>query len=168
MKRAVVALTACLLLGGLAMARLTGPACGCTRFAYVGLRDLVRASPGTSVGLILVTARGGENRSNPTTGDAESSIRVTATNWAGTIPTQLWVNAGAISLSGLSLPALRPGTQWVVRVQNADTTMSRYPLPVVGDTVRIPWDYMNADPKDPKPEVVNLDELRSMVWSREP
>lgn len=65
MKRAVVALTACLLLGGLAMAWLTRPACGCTRFAYIGVRDLVRASPGTSVGLISVTTRGGENRSNP-------------------------------------------------------------------------------------------------------
>jgi hypothetical protein len=79
-----------------------------------------RIANGDGVGLISVTARGGENRSNPTTGDAESSIRVAATSWVGTIPTTLWINDGALSLSGLALPAFRPGTQWVVRVQNAD------------------------------------------------
>jgi hypothetical protein len=163
MKRVVVALTACLLLGGLAMARLTQPACGCTRFGHIGVRDLVHAFPGTSVGLISVTAVDRENRSNPTTGDTETSIRVAATNWVGTIPTTLWINDRDLSSSGLSLGAFQPGTRWVVRVQNADAAISSFPLPVVGDSVRIPWEYINADPKDAKPEVVNLDELRGMA-----
>ena len=151
MKRAVVALTACLLLGGLAMARLTRPACGCTRLGHSGVRDLVHASPGMSVGLISVTTGDRENRSNPTTGDAETSIRVAATSWVATIPSTLWINAGDLSLSGLSLAAFRPGTQWELRVQNADAAMSADPLPVVGDSARIPWEHMNADPKDPRP-----------------
>jgi hypothetical protein len=51
----------------------------------------------------------------------------------------------------------------VVRVQNVDAGMSGHPLPVVGDTVRIPWQHIAADPEGPKPEVVNLDELRGMA-----
>jgi hypothetical protein len=166
MKRVVVGIAACLLLGVLALARLTGPACGCSRFNYIGLGDLVRASPGTSIGLISVTTGDRENRSNPTTGDTETSIRVAATSWVGTIPTTLWINAGDLSFSGLSLGAFQPGTRWVVSVRDADGRMGRYPLPVVGDTARIPWEHINADPKDPKPEAVNLDELRRMARSQ--
>jgi hypothetical protein len=167
MKRVVVGGAAFLLLGGLVWA-LTQPACGCTPFNYVGVRDLVYAYQGQSVGLISVTAVGGEVRST-SIGDAETSIRVAATSWVGTVPTTLWVNDRDLSLSGLSVAAFGPGTQWVVRVRDADAAMSTYPLPVVGDTVWIPWEHISAaDPEDPKPEVVNLDALRGMARSREP
>jgi hypothetical protein len=100
MTRVVVGITPCLLLGGLVLAWLTRPACGCTRYGYVGMRDLVHAYPGMSVGMVSVTAGGGGNR------------------------------------------------------------------PVAGDSVRIPWGHINADPDGPKPEVVNLDALRSMARSQ--
>lgn len=68
-------------------------------------------------------------------------------------PLLLWALCGGV-------PA---GTQWVVRVQNASAGMSGHPLPIVGDTVRIPWEHIAADPEGPQPEVVNLDALRGMA-----
>jgi hypothetical protein len=161
-KRVVAGVAATLLLSALAMA-LIQPACGCSSFSYVGVSDLVRAYPGLSVGLVTVTAGGGEVRTNPATGGTETSIRVAPISWVGTVATMLWVTDDTLSSSGLSLAAFRPGTQWVVRVQNADAAMSHHPLLVVGDTVRIPWEHLAADPEGPKPEVVNLDELRGMA-----
>jgi hypothetical protein len=162
MKWVVAGVAATLLLSGLAMA-LIQPTCGCSPFSYVGVSDLVRAYPGESVGLVTVTAGGGEVRINPTTGGAETSIRVAPSSWVGTVPTTLWANDGNLSSSGLSVEAFQPGTQWMVRVQNTDAGMSAHPLSVVGDTVRIPWEHVAADSEGPKPEVVNLHALRGMA-----
>ena len=167
MKRMVVEAAVCLLLVGLAMELLKPTACACTQPrgpATFEASTLVHASRGGSVGLVTVTAGGGQVRTNPTTGEAETSIRVAATSWVGTVPTTLWVNEDHISSSGLSLEAFRPGTQWVVTVKNADAGMRSYPLPVVGDTVRLPWKQLVGDGVDgPKPEVMNLDVLRGMA-----
>jgi hypothetical protein len=67
----------------------------------------------------------------------------------------------------VAMAAFRPGTQWVVRVQNADAGMSNYPLPVVGNTARLPWWHINYDVEGPGPNVVNLDALRGMARSQQ-
>jgi hypothetical protein len=91
-----------------------------------------------------------------------------ATSWVGTVPTTLWIKADDdLSPSELSLAAFRPGMQWVVRVQNADAGMSNYPLPVVGNTARLPWWHINYDVEGPGPNVVNLDALRGMARSQQ-
>jgi hypothetical protein len=167
MKR-IVGVAACLLLGAFLLVWLTPSACACSRFQTFKMSDLVLTSPELSVGLVTVMAGGGEVRTNPTTGGAETSIRVAVTNWVGTVPTTLWVNEDYVSSSGLSLEAFRPGTQWVVRVHNADAGIGRHPLPVVGNTVRLPWKYIKGDVEGPTPEVVNLDELRGMARKQQP
>ena len=80
---------------------------------------------------------------------AETSIKVVPTSWVGTVPTTLWVTGGGVDhpihgplrtfgASGPAPEAFRPGTQWVVQVRTADAWMTNHPLPVVGNTVRIP------------------------------
>ena len=170
MKRMVVEAAVCLLLVGLAMAWLNPPrACGCIRprsAADFDVSFFVRTPGGSgwSVGLVTVTAGGGEVRTNPTTGDVETSIRVAATSWVGTVPTRLWVDEDDdLSSSGLPLAAFRPGTHWVVKVKNADAGIRNYPLPVVGDTVRLPWKQLVGEVDGPKREVVNLEMLRGIA-----
>ena len=50
-----------------------------------------------------------------------------------------------------------------VKVKNADAGMRSYPLPVVGDTVRLPWKHLVGEVDGPKREVVNLDVLRGIA-----
>ena len=167
MKRiVVVGVGACLLLVASLLVWLSPSTCACTRLAPFKISSFVDANREWSVGLVTVTAGGGEVRTNPTIGGAETSIRVAATSWVGTVPTTLWINEDHVSLSGLSLEAFRPGTQWVVDVRNADAGMGRHPLPVVGNTVRLPWKHIRGDVEGPTPEVVNLDELRGMARSQ--
>ena len=94
MSRISVGAAATVLLGGFLMALALPqprPACGCT-LAWPGkISDLVRVGPELSVGLVTVTAGGGEVRTNAITGEVETSVTVAPTSWVGTIPTTLWV-----------------------------------------------------------------------------
>jgi hypothetical protein len=168
MRRIVVGLAAGLLLGGSAIVSIP-PACADTFIKGLKVSHFVRATPGFSVGLVTVTAGGGKVRHDENY-MAETSIKVAATSWVGTVPTTLWVRGGVINhptkgllrtvgSSGPSPEAFRPGTQWVVQVRNADAWMPNHPLPVVGNTVRISVPAADdVDGGDPK--VVSLDALR--------
>jgi hypothetical protein len=174
-RRISVVVAATVLLGGFLMAlTLTQPrpACGCT-LAWPGtISNLVRIGPEGSVGLVTVTAGGGEVRTNPTTGEVETSVTVAPTSWVGTIPTTLRVTNDVaphppkrllrtvISSRSPSLEAFRPGTQWVVRVRNADAQMGGYPLPLVGNTVQTPGGRLIDDVDGANPRKVSLDALR--------
>jgi hypothetical protein len=169
MRRIVIGVAAGLLLGGSAIAS-SPPACADTFRRDLKVSHLVRVDPGWSVGLVTVTAGGGKVRHDEHY-MAETSIKVAPTSWIGTVPTTLWVDGGAVDhpthgrlrtvrAAGFGPEAFRPGTQWVVQVRNADAWMPNYPLPVVGNTVRIPIPAADdIDGGDPK--VVNLDALRS-------
>jgi hypothetical protein len=175
MRRIVVGVAAGLLLGGSAIAS-SPPACADTFIKGLKVSHLVRPTPGWSVGLITVTAGGGKVRHDESY-MAETSIKVAPTSWVGTVPTTLWVTGGVVdhpsdgplrtvTASGFAPEAFRPGTQWVVQVRDADAWMPNHPLPVVGNTVRIPIPAADdIDGGDPK--VVNLDALRSRAerWS---
>jgi hypothetical protein len=175
MRRIVVGVAAGLLLGGSAIAS-SPPACADTFIKGLKVSHLVRPTPGWSVGLITVTAGGGKVRHDENY-MAETSIKVAPTSWVGTVPTTLWVTGGVVdhpsdgplrtvTASGFAPEAFRPGTQWVVQVRDADAWMPNHPLPVVGNTVRIPIPAADdIDGGDPK--VVNLDALRSKAerWS---
>jgi hypothetical protein len=175
MRRIVVWVAAGLLLGGSAIASIP-PACADTFIKGLKVSHFVLATPGWSVGLVTVTAGGGKVRHDENY-MAETSIKVAPTSWVGTVPTTLWVDGGVVDhptdgrlmtvrASGFAPEAFRPGTQWVVQVRNADAWMPNHPLPVVGNTVRIPW--LAADDIDGgDPTVVNLDALRARAerWS---
>ena len=175
MRRIVVGVAAGLLLGGSAIASIP-PACADTFIKGLKVSHFVRATPGFSVGLVTVTAGGGKVRHDENY-MAETSIKVAPTSWVGIVPTTLWITGGVVdhpsdgplrtvTASGFAPEAFRPGMQWVVQVRTADAWMSNHPLPVVGDTVRIPWPAAdNIDGGDPK--VVNLDALRGKAeqWS---
>jgi hypothetical protein len=175
MRRIVVGVAAGLLLGGSAIASIP-PACADTFRRDLKVSDLVRPTPGWSVGLVTVTAGGGKVRHDENY-MAETSIKVAPTSWVGTVPTTLWVDGGVVDhptdgrlmtvrASGFAPEAFTPGTQWVVQVRNADAWMPNHPLPVMGNTVRIPIPAADdIDGGDPK--VVNLDALRSRAerWS---
>jgi hypothetical protein len=182
MRRISVGLAATVLLGGFMVAAFQPrPACGCTLSQPVRISRLVRASPGWSVGLVMVTAGGGEVRTNPTSGAVETSVEVAPTSWVGTVPSTLWVTNDVghrppkrllrtvVPSSRPSLAAFRPGTQWVVRVRNADAWMSGRALPVVGDIVRIPFERVividDVDGADPMQ--VSLDALRGSARRQE-
>jgi len=125
---------------------------------------------------VTVTAGGGKVRHD---GDymAQTSIKVAPDSWVGTVPTTLWVDGGVVDhptygrlrtvrAAGFAPEAFQRGTNWVVQVRNADAWMPNHPLPVVGNTVRIPVTAADdIDGGDPK--VVNLDALRSRAerWS---
>ena len=169
MRRIVVGVAAGLLLGGSAIASVP-PACADTFIKGLKVSTFVRATPGFSVGLVTVTAGGGKVRHDENY-MAETSVKVAATSWVGTVPTTLWVRGGVINhptkgllrtigSSGPSPEAFRPGTQWVVQVRNADAWMSNHPLPVVGNTVRIPGIPAADDIDGGDPKVVSLDALR--------
>jgi hypothetical protein len=180
MKRIVVGVAAGLLLGGSAIASIP-PACADTFIRGLKVSHFVRATPGFSVGLVTVTAGGGKVRHDENY-MAETSINVVPTSWVGTVATTLWVRGGVVDhptkgllrtvgSSGPSPEAFRPGTQWVVQVRNADGWMSPHPLPVVGNTVRIPRGIPAADDVDGgDPKVVSLDALRGRaeMWSPPP
>jgi hypothetical protein len=180
MKRIVVGVAAGLLLGGSAIASIPA-ACADTFIRGLKVSHFVRATPGFSVGLVTVTAGGGKVRHDENY-MAETSIKVVPTSWVGTVPTTLWVRGGVVDhptkgllrtvgSSGPSPEAFRPGTQWVVQVRNADGWMSPHPLPVVGNTVRIPRGIPAADDVDGgDPKVVSLDALRGRaeMWSPPP
>jgi hypothetical protein len=170
MRRIVVGVVALLLVGGLAMA-WTSPACGCTLLGPVETSNLVGVAPGWSVGLVTVTAGGGEVRTSPMNGEVETSVTVAPVSWVGSVPSTLWVafevdhhpikrllGIGSSSYRP-SLEAFRPGTQWVVRVRNADAHAID-PLPVVGNTVRIPMKRVVDDVDGADPKKVSLDALR--------
>ena len=177
MRRIVVGLAAALLLGGSAIASIP-PACADTFIKGLKVSQLVRVSPGWSVGLVTVTAGGGKVRHDENY-MAETSIKVVPTSWVGTVPTTLWVTGGVVDhpihgplrtfgASGFAPEAFRPGTQWVVQIRDADAWMTNHPLPVVGNTVRIPRGIPATDDIDGgDPKVVNLDALRSRAarWS---
>lgn len=176
MRRIVVGLAAGLLLGGSAIASIP-PACADTFIKGLKVSHFVRVSTGSSVGLVTVKAGGGKVRHDENY-MAETSIRVAATSWVGTVPATLWVRGGVINhptkgllrtvgSSGPSPEAFRPGTQWVVQVRNADAWMSPHPLPVVGDTVRILGIPAADDIDGGDPKVVSLDALRGRAerWS---
>ena len=170
MRRIVVGVAAGLLLGGSAIAS-SRPACADTFIKGLKVSHFVLATPGLSVGLVTVTAGGGKVRHDENY-MAETSIKVAATSWVGTVPTTLWVRGGVINhptkgllrtvgSSGPSPEAFRPGTQWVVQIRTADAWMTNHPLPVVGNTVRIPRGIPATDDIDGgDPKVVNLDALR--------
>ena len=67
MMRVVAGVAATLLLSGLTMVWLSPSGCACSPLLYVGVSDLVRAYPGLSVGLVTVTAGGGEVRTKAST-----------------------------------------------------------------------------------------------------
>ena len=175
MRRIVVGLAAALLLGGSAIASIPS-ACADTFIKGLKVSQLVRVSAGWSVGLVTVKAGGGKVRHDEDY-MAETSIKVVPTSWVGTVPTTLWVDGGVVDhptkgrlmtvrASGFAPEAFRPGTRWVVQVRNADAWMPNHPLPVVGNTVRIPIPAADdVDGGDPK--VVNLDALRDRAerWS---
>jgi hypothetical protein len=175
MRRIVVGVAAGLLLGGSAIAS-SPPACADTYPRGLKVSHLVRVSPGWSVGLVTVTAGAGKVRHDEDY-MAETSIKVDPTSWVGTVPTTLWVDGGVVDhptrgllrtvrAAGFAPEAFRPGTQWVVQVRDADAWMPNHPLPVVGNTVRIPVPAADdVDGGDAK--VVNLDALRSRAerWS---
>jgi hypothetical protein len=178
MRRIIVGVAAGLLLGGSAIASIP-PACADTFIRGLKVSHFVGATPGlSSVGLVTVTAGGGKVRHDENY-MAETSIKVVPTSWVGTVPTTLWVRGGVVDhptegllrtfgASGPSPEAFRPGTQWVVQVRNADGWMSPHPLPVVGNTVRIPRGIPAADDVDGgDPKVVSLDALRGGAerWS---
>jgi hypothetical protein len=172
MRRIAVGVVALLLLGWLAVAWIS-PACGCTRLGPLRLSNLVGVDQEWSVGLVTVTAGGGEVRTNPR--GVETSVKVAPTSWVGTVPSTLWVTdeVGHHPIKRLlrmgsssarpSLEAFRPGTQWVVRVQNADAWMGSLPLLVVGNTVRVPKGDFIDDVDGADPKVVDLDALRGMA-----
>jgi hypothetical protein len=182
MRRISVGLAATVLFGWFMIA-LFQPrtACGCTLARPAQISQLVRARPGWSVGLVTVTAGGGEVRTNPTTGGVETSVTVAPTSWVGTVPSTLWVTNDVghrppkrllrtvVSSSRPSLEAFRPGTQWVVRVRNVDAWMSGRALPVVGDIARIPFERVividDVDGADPME--VSLDALRASARRQE-
>lgn len=176
MRRIVVGLAAALLLGGSAIASIP-PACADTFVKGLKVSQLVRVSPGWSVGLVTVTARDGKVRHDEDY-MAETSIKVAPTSWVGTVPTTLWVDGGIVDhptkgrlrtvrAAGFAPEAFRPGTRWVVQVRNADAWMPNHPLPVVGNTVRIPIPAADdVDGGDPK--VVNLDALRGKAERSSP
>jgi hypothetical protein len=169
MRRIVIGVAAGLLLGGSAIAS-SPPACADTYPTDLKVSRFVRPTPGWSVGLVTVTAGGGKVRHDEDY-MAETSIKVAPTSWVGTVPTTLWVDGGVVDhptrgllrtvrAAGFAPEAFRPGTRWVVQVRNADAWMPNHPLPVVGNTVRIPIPAADdIDGGDPK--VVNLDALRS-------
>jgi hypothetical protein len=95
MRRIVVGVAAVLVLGGFVMAS-TRQACGCTPARPVKVSAHVRVIPGWSVGLVTVTAGGGEVRTNPTNGGVETSVKVAPTSWVGTVPTTLWVTEDVV------------------------------------------------------------------------
>jgi hypothetical protein len=176
MRRIVVGLAAGLLLGGSAIASIP-PACADTFIKGLKVSQLVRVSPGWSVGLVTVTAGGGKVRHDEDY-MAETSIKVAPTSWVGTVPTTLWVDGGVVDhptkgrlmtvrASGFAPEAFGPGTRWVVQVRNADAWMPNHALPVVGNAVRIPIPAADdVDGGDQK--VVNLAALRDRAerWSR--
>lgn len=176
MRRIVVGVVAGLLLGGSAIAS-SPPACADTFIKGLKVSHLVRVGPGWSVGLVTVTAGGGKVRHDEDY-MAETSVEVAPTSWVGTVPTTLWVDGGVVDhptkgrlmtvrAAGFAPQAFRPGTQWVVQVRNANAWMPNHPLPVVGNTVRIPIPAADdIDGGDPK--VVNLDALRSRAGRRSP
>jgi len=94
MRRIVVGLAAALLLGGSAIASIP-PACADTFIKGLKVSQLVRVSPGWSVGLVTVTAGGGKVRHDEDY-MAETSIKVAPTSWVGTVPTTLWVDGGVV------------------------------------------------------------------------
>lgn len=167
MRRIVVGLAAALLLGGSAIASIPS-ACADTFIKGLKVSHFVRVGPGWSVGLVTVTAGGGKVRHDEDY-MAETSIKVVPTSWVGTVPTTLWVDGGVVDhptdgrlrtvrAAGFAPEAFRPGTQWVVQVRDADAWMPNHPLPVVGNSVRIP--RLAADDVDGgDPKVVNLDAL---------
>ena len=177
MRRIVVGVAAGLLLGGSAIASIP-PACADTFIKGLKVSHFVRATPGFSVGLVTVTAGGGKVRHDENY-MAETSIKVVPTSWVGTVPTTLWVDGGVVDhptkgrlmtvrASGFAPEAFGPGTRWVVQVRNADDWMPNHPLPVVGNTVRIPRGIPATDDIDGgDPKVVNLDALRGRAerWS---
>ena len=176
MRRIVVGLAAGLLLGGSAIASIP-PACADTFIKGLKVSHFVRVSAESPVGLVTVKAGGGKVRHDENY-MAETSVEVAATSWVGTLPTTLWVRGGVVNhptkgllrtvgSSGPSPEAFRPGTQWVVQVRTADAWMSPHPLPVVGNTVRIPWPAADdIDGGDPK--VVSLDALRGRAERSSP
>jgi hypothetical protein len=95
MRRIVVGAAALLLLGGLAM-WWTQPACGCTLLGPVRISNLVGVPPGWSVGLVTVTAGGGEVRTSPINGEVETSVTVAPASWVGSVPTTLWVTNNCV------------------------------------------------------------------------
>jgi hypothetical protein len=175
MRRIVIGVAAGLLLGGSAIASIP-PACADTYPTDLKVSRFVRPTAGWSVGLVTVTAGGGKVRHDEDY-MAETSIKVAPTSWVGTVPTTLWVDGGVVDhptkgrlmtvrAAGFAPQAFTPGTRWVVQVRNADAWMPNHPLPVVGNTVRIPIPAADdIDGGDPK--VVNLDALRSRAerWS---
>ena len=175
MKRIVVGVAAGLLLGGSAIAS-SPPACADTFRRDLKVSHLVRPTPGWSVGLVTVTEGGGKVRHDENY-MAETSIKVVPISWVGTVPTTLWVDGGVVDhptdgplrtvrASGFAPEAFTPGTQWVVQVRDADAWMPNHPLPVAGNTVRIPVPAADdIDGGDPK--VVSLDALRGRAerWS---
>jgi hypothetical protein len=175
MRRIVIGVAAGLLLGGSAIASIP-PACADTYPRDLKVSQFVRPTAGWSVGLVTVTAGGGKVRHDEDY-MAETSIKVAPTSWVGTVPTTLWVDGGIVDhptkgrlmtvrAAGFAPQAFLPGTQWVVQVRNADAWMPNHPLPVVGNTVRVPIPAADdIDGGDPK--VVNLDALRSRAgrWS---
>jgi hypothetical protein len=177
MRRIVVGVAAGLLLGGSAIASIP-PACADTYRTDLKVSHFVRVDPGLSVGLVTVTAGGGKVRHDEHY-MAETSIKVVPTSWVGTVPTTLWVDGGVVDhptegrlmtvrAAGFAPEAFRPGTQWVVQVRDVDAWMPNHPLPVVGNTVRIPRGIPAADDIDGgDPKVVSLDALRSRAerWS---
>jgi hypothetical protein len=179
MRRIIVGVAAGLLLGGSAIAS-SPPACADTYRTDLKVSHFVRPTQGWSVGLVTVTEGGGRVGTDPTTGGrmAETSIKVAPTSWVGTVPTTLWVDGGVVDhptdglvrtvrASGFAPEAFRPGTQWVVQVRNADAWMPNHPVPVVGNTVRIPVPAADdIDGGDPK--VVSLDALRGRAERRSP
>jgi len=175
-RRIVVGVAAGLLLGGSAIASIP-PACADTFIKGLKVSHLVRATPGFSVGLVTVRAGGGKVRHDENY-MAETSIKVAPTSWVGTVPATLWITGGVVDhptdgplrtvgASGFAPEAFRPGTRWVVQVRNADAWMSNHPLPVVGNTVRIPWPAVDdIDGGDSK--VVSLDALRGRAERSSP
>ena len=177
MRWVAVGVAAVLLLGWLVLVSAV-TACACSPVRPLMVSDYVRASPGWSVGLVTVTAGGGEVRTNPESGRRETSVKVAPTSWVGTVPTTLWfpddvvhhppkrLLRTVISSPWSSLEDFRPGTQWVVRVHNKDGWwMSGRALPVVGNTARVPWggrviDYVDGG----NPRKVSLDALRD--WAQ--
>ena len=95
MKRILIGIATTLFLGWFVVVS-TLPACACSPLRSVSLRALVRPGPGWSVGLVTVTAGGGEIRTNPSTGRSETAIRVAPASWVGTLPTTLWVPNDAV------------------------------------------------------------------------
>jgi hypothetical protein len=172
MRRIVVGVAALLLVGGSVLA-WTSQACACSRVGPFRLSNVVHVDQGWSIGLVTVTAGGGQVRTNPR--GVETSVKVAPTSWVGTVPSTLWVtDEGAphpikrllrmeSSSARSSVAAFRPGTQWVVRVQNADAWMGSFRLLVVGNTVQVPKGNIIDDVDGADPTVVDLDALRAMA-----